>query len=66
MEDVSSETCFFFIKKYKKNELQKHCLVHQSDKIITMIKKMRLIVMMMLIMWVTTVIMMMIIKPYSI
>ena len=67
MEDVSSKTCFVFIKKYKENELQKHCLVHQSDKIITIvIKKMRLIVMMMLIMWVTTVIMMMIIKPYSI
>ena len=32
MDDVSSETCFVFIKKYRKNELQKHRVVHQSDK----------------------------------
>ena len=31
MDDVSSETCFVFIKKYKKNDLQDHCVVHQSD-----------------------------------
>ena len=31
MDDVSSETCFVFIKKYKKNDLQEHCVVHQSD-----------------------------------
>ena len=30
MDDVSSETCFVFIKKYKKNDLQEHCVVHQS------------------------------------
>ena len=58
---------FVFIKKYKKNELQKQCVVHQSDKMITvMIKKMRLIVMMMLMRWVTTVIIIRRIKPYSI
>ena len=34
MDDVSSETCFVFIKKYRKNELQKHRVVHQSDKYI--------------------------------
>ena len=34
MDDVSSETCFDFIKKYRKNELQKHRVVHQSDKYI--------------------------------
>ena len=34
MDDVSSETCFVFIKKYSKNELQKHRVVHQSDKYI--------------------------------
>ena len=36
MDDVSSETCFVFIKKYRKNELQKHRVVHQSDKYIYM------------------------------
>ena len=67
MDDVSYKTCFVFIKKYKKNELQKQCVVHQSDKMITvMIKKMRLIVMMMLMRWVTTVIIIIRIKPYSI
>ena len=67
MDDVSSKTCFVSIKKYKKNELQKQCVVHQSDKMITVIiKKMRLIVMMMLVRWVTTVIIIIRIKPYSI
>ena len=36
MDDVSSETCFVFIKKYRKNELQKHRVVHQSDKYVYM------------------------------
>ena len=31
MDDVSSETCFAFIKKYWQNELQKHRVVHESD-----------------------------------
>ena len=31
MDDVPSETCFVFIKKYRKNELQKHRVAHQSD-----------------------------------
>ena len=31
MDDVPSETCFVFIKKYRKNELQKHRVAHQGD-----------------------------------
>ena len=31
MDDVSSETCFAFIKKYWRNELQKHRVFHESD-----------------------------------
>ena len=31
MDDVSSETYFVSIKKFKKNELQKHLVVHQSE-----------------------------------
>ena len=31
MDDVPSETCFVFFKKYKKNELQKHRVAHQGD-----------------------------------
>ena len=30
MDDVSSETCFVFIEKYKKNDFQKHRGVHQT------------------------------------
>ena len=30
MDDVPSETCFVFIKKYR-NELQKHRVAHQGD-----------------------------------
>ena len=31
MDDVSSEKRFVSIKKFKKNELQKHLVVHQSE-----------------------------------
>ena len=31
MDDVPSKTCFVFIKKYRKNELQKHRVAHQGD-----------------------------------
>ena len=31
MDDVSSETYFVSIKKFKRNELQKHLVVHQSE-----------------------------------
>ena len=30
MGDVSSERYFVFIEKYKKNDFQKHCGVHQT------------------------------------
>ena len=34
MDYASSETCTVFIKNYKTNEFQKHCVVHHSNNII--------------------------------